>query len=71
MSKEFEVKEAKRFLLVVGFVAVAFFLFGLKVQFTESVNKAAYDCTNFKMFSHDEIDFACYRLTGLKESSRD
>ena len=64
-------KEAKRWLAVCGFVAVAFFLFGLKAQFTESVDKAAYDCTNFKMFSHNEIDYACYRLTGLKESSRD
>ena len=60
-------KEIKRQLGAYLLVAIVFFLWGLKISWGGSVDKAAYDCDNFKMFAVEEIDYACYRLTGSRD----
>ena len=58
-------------LSVYAFIALVFFLWGLKADFWESVDLAAYDCDHYLMFStgegEDEIVYSCYRLTGSKD----
>ena len=68
-------REIKRSLAVYIFVAMVFFLFGLKVNWWDSAARIKYDCDNFLMFSVEEngnqIDFGCYRLTGANNHGRD
>ena len=61
------VREIKHQLAVYLLVAVVFFIWGLKINWWDSIDRAAYDCDNFKMFAVEEIDYACYRLTGSKD----
>ena len=60
-------KEAIRWLIVVIAVAAMFYTFGRMHSWQGSVDRAGYDCNNYKMFSVDEIDYACYKLTGSKD----
>ena len=59
-----------RQLAVYGFIALIFFLWGLKADFWDSVDLAAYGCDYYLKFStgegDDEIVYSCYRLTGSK-----
>jgi hypothetical protein len=48
-------------------LAALFYAMGMMHSFGGSVSKAAYDCDNFKMFANEEIDYACYRLTGSRD----
>ena len=60
-----------RQLAVYGFIALIFFLWGLKSDFWDSVDMAAYGCDHYLTFStgegDDEIVYSCYRLTGSKD----
>jgi len=60
-------REIKRQLAVYAFVALVFFLWGLFISWNGSIDRAAFDCDNFKMFAVGEIDYACYRLSGSKD----
>ena len=62
------IKESIRWLCVVIVVAALFYAFGRMHSWAGSIDRAAYDCRNYKMFVVDEINYACYQLTGSKIS---
>ncbi len=60
-----------RQLAVYAFIALVFFLWGLKINWWANIDRAAMDCTKFKSFQHHEVFFGCYKITGSKDYGRD
>ncbi len=60
-------KESMRWLIVVIAVAALFYTFGRMHSWQGSIDRAAYDCRNYKAFQYEDQFFQCFRLTGAND----
>jgi len=54
------VKEINRQFATYAFVAVVFFLWGLKVNWWDSIDRAVNDCRIHQSFQHEDTFLRCY-----------